>query len=51
MELLDAIRERRSKRRFLDKPVPRDLVEKILKECTWAPSAMNTQPWYFYVVT
>ncbi len=51
MELLDAIRGRRSIRRFLDKPVPKDLVEKILRECTWAPSAMNTQPWYFYVVT
>ncbi len=51
MELINAIRERRSIRRFLDKPVPKDLLEKILRECTWASSSMNTQPWYFYVVT
>lgn len=50
MDLLEAVRGRRSIRRFLKKPVPRELIEKLIKECTWAPSAMNTQPWYFYVL-
>ncbi len=51
MELFQAIRERRSIRRFKPDPVPRELLTKILGEALWAPSAMNTQPWRFFVLT
>ena len=42
---------RRSIRGYLDKPVPRVLIEEILTLAMRAPSSMNTQPWHFHVVT
>ncbi|WP_197423574.1 nitroreductase [Novosphingobium sp. CCH12-A3] len=42
---------RRSIRGYLDKPVPRALIEEILALAMRAPSSMNTQPWHFHVVT
>lgn len=42
---------RRSIRGYLDKPVPRALIEEILTLAMRAPSSMNTQPWHFHVVT
>ncbi|QOV95443.1 nitroreductase [Novosphingobium sp. ES2-1] len=42
---------RRSIRGYLDKPVPRVLIEEILALAMRAPSSMNTQPWHFHVVT
>ncbi len=50
MELAEAIRGRRSVRRFKSDPIPRDVVEKILDLALWAPSAMNKQDWRFIVV-
>ena len=51
MELIQAIKERRSIRKFKPDPVPRALLERLLKDALWAPSAMNTQPWKFFVLT
>lgn len=45
------IQTRRSVRRFLPKPVSRDMLERILEAATWAPSAHNCQPWRFAVLT
>ena len=42
---------RRSIRGYLDKPVPRVLIEEILTLAMRAPSSRNTQPWHFHVVT
>lgn len=50
MELRQAIMERRSIRKFKDKEIPKELIEEIIKLSMWAPSAMNTQPWKFYVI-
>jgi nicotinate-nucleotide--dimethylbenzimidazole phosphoribosyltransferase len=50
MDVLEAIRTRRSVRKWLQKPVPADLVERILDAGRWAPSAGNFQPWAFIVV-
>jgi nitroreductase len=49
--MLDIIRTRRSVRKFLDRPVAGDLVDKILEAGRWAPSGLNNQPWRFAVVT
>jgi nitroreductase len=49
MELLEAIRERKSIRAFKPDPVPLDLLKKIIGEALWAPSWANTQPWEFAV--
>ena len=43
MEIKDAIYGRRSVRKFLSKPVPREKLESVLKAGTYAPSAMNDQ--------
>lgn len=45
-----AMRSRRSVRRFQEKPVPRQLVADILEAATWAPSAHNRQPWRFVIL-
>jgi nitroreductase len=51
MKLADAIRGRRSIRRYKPDPVPRELLEKILELAQWAPSAMNQQDWRFILVS
>jgi nitroreductase len=45
------IRERRSKRGYLDEPVPLDTVREILAVATSAPSSSNSQPWRCIVLT
>src|SRR3989338_43587 len=50
MNILTAIYRRRSIRDFQDKPVPRELLEKLVDAATQAPSAENEQPWHFTVV-
>jgi nitroreductase len=49
-EVLRAIRERRSVRRFSPGDVSEQEIEAILEAGRWAPSGMNTQPWRFVVV-
>jgi nitroreductase len=51
METWDAITARRNVREFDDRPVPRELLERILEAGRRAPSARNWQPWDFVVVT
>lgn len=46
-----AITSRRSIRAFLDKPVDRDEIARILDVAARAPSGTNTQPWKVYVLT
>jgi len=50
VEVSQAIRERRSIRKFKEEPVPRDLLNEILEAATLAPSGKNKQPWKFYIV-
>lgn len=51
MDLIDALQKRRSIRAFTDKPVPKKIIMEILNIACRAPSAMNTQPWEFIVLT
>lgn len=46
-----AITSRRSIRRFLPTPVPRETIEQILAVASRAPSGTNTQPWKVTVLT
>jgi nitroreductase len=50
MDALQALRTRRSIRKYLDKPVPRDILDQVLKAAMYAPSACNQQPWQFVVL-
>jgi nitroreductase len=51
METMDAIRGRRAVRDYLPTPVAAALLYQVIAAASWAPSAMNDQPWHFSVVT
>ena len=51
MEFDDVVLGRRSIRGFKPDPLPQALIREIVHLATRAPSSMNTQPWYFHVVT
>jgi len=50
MELLEAIKGRRSVRAFKRQDVPEETVEKLIDAARHAPSSGNIQPWEFVVV-
>ena len=50
MRTTDAIRDRRSVKRFTDRPITRDEIETLLAAATLAPNHRLTQPWRFYVL-
>ena len=50
MDLMNAIRTRRSVRKYEDKPVSAEMVREILEAAMMAPSAGNAQPWHFMVI-
>src|SRR4030042_2581960 len=51
MEVHEAIELRRSVRSSLPKPVPPDVLRRVLEAGRLSPSAVNHQPWHFVVVT
>lgn len=50
-EALEVIHNRKSVRHFTDQPVSKEQLETLLRAGMAAPSALNRQPWAFYVVT
>lgn len=50
-ETLRIIYERRAIRKYTSQMPPRDVIEQILDAGRMAPSAMNRQPWKFYILT
>ena len=50
MEVMEAIRTRRSIRKYKPDPVPDDILQDVLNAARLAPSAGNRQPWLFIVV-
>lgn len=50
MELEEAIRNRRSIRKYKSDPVNSKDLHKILQVASWAPSWANTQCWEFIIV-
>jgi nitroreductase len=51
MSLIDVVLDRRSIRRYEQKEIPKDILDKILEAGRQAPSAANKQPWHFIVLT
>ncbi|MEA3305986.1 MAG: nitroreductase family protein [Candidatus Omnitrophota bacterium] len=49
-EIMAHIKNRRSRRSFLDTKIPDETVEKIIEAGRYAPSALNKQPWKFIVI-
>lgn len=49
-EILEAIKNRRSIRKYKKLEVPQDKISTVLEAANWAPSNGNSQPWEFFVV-
>lgn len=50
MDIMEAIKSRRSIRQYLSREVEEEKIKIILEAARWAPSAGNRQPWHFIVV-
>ena len=50
MEFIELVKRRKSVRKYSDKIVSRDLIDKCIEAARLAPSACNSQPWTFLVV-
>ena len=50
MNVMEAIKARRSIRKFEDKPVEKEKIDLLLRAAMQAPSGTNEQPWEFIVV-
>ena len=50
MDVIEAIKTRKSIRGYKPDPVPKEVLREILEIATRAPSTLNTQPWEFTVI-
>jgi nitroreductase len=50
MDLMEAIKGRRSIRKYKPDPIPEDALQKIMEAVRWAPSWANTQCWEVIIV-
>ncbi|MBX9663078.1 nitroreductase [Novosphingobium sp.] len=51
IDVADAVLTRRSIRAFQDKPVPLEVLRRVMDTARWAPSGCNFQPWEATIVT
>lgn len=51
MKVSDALKQRKSVRAYVDKPVEDEKIQAILEAAKHSPSGTNTQPWQVAVVT
>jgi nitroreductase len=51
MEVIEAIKSRRSIRKFKEEKIDKNTLEKIIEAARLSPSAMNNQPWHFIIVS
>ncbi len=51
MDVVEAIKQRKSIRAFKPDPVPKEVLRRIIEQAQRAPSWANTQPWEFAVVS
>jgi nitroreductase len=51
VDIVEAVRKRKSIRAFKPDPMPRSILKEIMEEALWAPSWANTQPWEFAIVS
>jgi len=50
MNFTELLKNRRSIRKYQDKPVPSELIKSTINDSILAPSAGNEQPWQFIIV-
>jgi len=51
MDVIEAVKKRKSIRGYKPDPVPKEVLEQILESASHAPSSDNSQPWEFTVLT
>lgn len=51
MDIIEAIKKRKSIRGYKPDPVKKEILREVLEIATRAPSSMNTQPWHIAVLT
>ncbi len=51
MDIITAMKERKSTRAFLELRVEEEKIHRILEAARWAPSGVNMQPWHVAVVS
>ena len=51
MNVSDALKQRKSVRAYMDKPIEDKKIQAILEAAKYSPSGTNTQPWQVAVVT
>jgi nitroreductase len=51
VDVYEAVQSRRAVRGFTDRPVPTEVLQRVLAAAAWSPSGSNLQPWRIYVVT
>lgn len=49
-EFLDLMKKRHTIRDYIDRPVPREIIENCILAAGLAPSGANQQPWHFAVI-
>ena len=50
MMFAELVRKRQSCRRFSDRPLSRERIDRCIEAARMAPSACNAQPWSFIVL-
>ncbi len=50
MDAYTVIKSLRAVRHFADRPVPDEVIRRILEAGRWTGSSKNTQPWHFIVI-
>ncbi len=50
MDMMEAIKHRRSIRAFAEQPVDKKTLEALVDAALWAPSGFNAQPWHFTII-
>lgn len=51
MDVFDAVRTVLAVRQYQDKPVPPEIIRRVVEAARLTASSMNLQPWHFVVVT
>ena len=51
IKFADSMHLRRTVRDFADRPIPRDIIENVIRAAGTAPSGANQQPWHFVAIS
>jgi len=50
-DIIEIIKNRRSRRAFVSKPVENEKIKSLFEAARWAPSSVNEQPWAYIYAT